>query len=63
MENYSDRIKPIDYGIHTYLENLIKRNYQIPTFQRNVVWDEQNVKKCVLLQTELEFSSECVSYK
>jgi len=45
MANYSDRIKPIDYGIHTYLENLLKRNYQIPTFQRNVVWDEQNVKK------------------
>ena len=45
MTNYSDRIKPIDYGIHTYLENLLKRNYQIPTFQRNVVWDEQNVKK------------------
>jgi len=30
MANYSDRIKPIDYGIHTYLENLLKRNYQIP---------------------------------
>ena len=45
MSNYTDMIKPTDYGIHTYLENLLKKNYQIPTFQREVVWEKDNVKK------------------
>lgn len=45
MLTYTDRIKPTDYGIHTYLENLRKKDYQIPTFQREVVWDKDNVKK------------------
>ncbi len=45
MLTYTDRIKPTDYGIHTYLENLRKKDYQIPTFQREVVWDIDNVKK------------------
>jgi hypothetical protein len=43
--SYTDRIKPTDCGIHTYLENLIQKNYQIPTFQRDVVWERDNVKK------------------
>jgi|TARA_Y100000294_G_C8550715_1_gene335172 hypothetical protein len=45
MTTYTDRIKPTDYGIHTYLESLRKQEYQIPTFQRNVVWEKDNVKK------------------
>ena len=45
MGNYTDMIKPTDYGIHTYLENLLRKDYQIPTFQREVVWDKDNVKK------------------
>jgi hypothetical protein len=44
MGDYTDKIKPTDYGVHTYLENLIKKNYQIPTFQRKVVWDRNQVK-------------------
>lgn len=44
MESYTDKIKPDSYGVHTYLENLIKKNYQIPTFQREVVWDRNQVK-------------------
>lgn len=43
--SYADRIKPTDLSIQVYLENLLKQNYQIPTFQREVVWEEQNVKK------------------
>ncbi len=43
--DYVDRIKPDSKGIFTYLEELINKNYQIPTFQREVVWNEQNVKK------------------
>lgn len=43
--NYSDRIKPTDKSIYSYLEDLLKRNYQIPTFQREVVWEKENVKK------------------
>ncbi len=41
----TDRIKPSDKGINTYLEELTSKNYQIPTFQRKVVWDRENVKK------------------
>lgn len=43
--SYVDRIKPTDISIYSYLEDLIKQNYQIPTFQREVVWEEANVKK------------------
>ncbi len=45
MQNYIDRIKPDAYGITTYLENLRRGQYQIPTFQRDVVWDRQRVKR------------------
>lgn len=45
MTNFTDRIKPTHDGITTYLDNLLKKAYQIPTFQRDVVWDRQNVKK------------------
>lgn len=43
--NYTDRIYPTHKGLTTYLDELISRNYQIPTFQREVVWDRENVKK------------------
>lgn len=43
--NFTDRIKPTDKGITTYLDELKNNNYQIPTFQRNVVWEQENVKK------------------
>ena len=29
MGNYTDMIKPTDYGIHTYLENLLRKDYQL----------------------------------
>jgi hypothetical protein len=43
--NFTDRIKPTDKGITTYLDELKNQNYQIPTFQRDVVWEKENVKK------------------
>jgi len=43
--NFTDRIKPTDKGITTYLDELKSQEYQIPTFQRDVVWEEENVKK------------------
>jgi hypothetical protein len=43
--NYTDRIFPTNKGLTTYLDELILKNYQIPTFQRDVVWEEENVKK------------------
>lgn len=43
--SYTDRIKPTDKGITTYLDELKNQNYQIPTFQRDVVWEKENVKK------------------
>lgn len=43
--NFTDRIKPTDKGITTYLDDLKNQKYQIPTFQRNVVWERENVKK------------------
>jgi hypothetical protein len=43
--NYTDRIFPTNKGLTTYLDELIAKNYQIPTFQRDVVWDQENVKK------------------
>lgn len=45
MSSFVDRIKPDSYGITTYLENLRRGRYQIPTFQRNVVWDRDRVKR------------------
>jgi len=43
--NFTDRIKPTDKGITTYLDELKNLDFQIPTFQRNVVWEKENVKK------------------
>lgn len=43
--NFTDRIKPTDKGITTYLDELKNQDYQIPTFQRDVVWEKDNVKK------------------
>ena len=43
--NYTDRIFPTNKGLTTYLDELIDKNYQIPTFQREVVWEQENVKK------------------
>lgn len=40
-----DRIKPRDVSITTYLEDLKDRQYQIPTFQREVVWERDSIKK------------------
>ncbi|MFW6456712.1 MAG: GmrSD restriction endonuclease domain-containing protein [Planctomycetota bacterium] len=45
MSSKSDRIKPTDKAIGTFLDGLKNSAYQIPTFQRNVVWAEDNVKK------------------
>lgn len=45
--NYTDRIFPTNKGLTTYLDELIAKNYQIPTFQREVVWEHENVKKTV----------------
>lgn len=43
--NFTDRIKPTDKGITTYLDELKSFSYQVPTFQRDVVWEKENVKK------------------
>lgn len=43
--DFTDRIKPNDKGITTYLEELRNLNFQIPTFQREIVWERENVKK------------------
>src|SRR5207244_2677770 len=32
-------------AITTYLDDLLGKKYQIPTFQRDVVWDENQVKR------------------
>lgn len=45
MNSYVDRIKPDSFGITTYLESLRRGQYQIPTFQREVVWDRDRVKR------------------
>ncbi|MDZ8256907.1 GmrSD restriction endonuclease domain-containing protein [Nostoc sp. ChiQUE01b] len=45
MFTYADRIKPDGFSITTYLDNLLAKRYQIPTFQRDVVWEKENVKK------------------
>lgn len=44
MVEFADRIKPSDAAITTYLD-LLASKYQIPTFQRDVVWDEDKVKR------------------
>ena len=43
--SFTNRIKPTDKGITTYLDELKNSDYQIPTFQREVVWEKENVKK------------------
>ncbi len=43
--SYTDRIKPDDKSISRYLDELMGKDFQIPTFQRDVVWEEENVKK------------------
>ena len=43
--SYTDRIFPTNKGLTTYLDDLLNKNYQIPTFQREVVWEKENVKK------------------
>jgi len=43
--NFTDRIRPTDKGITTYLDELENLDYQIPAFQRDVVWEKENVKK------------------
>lgn len=45
MTTFAERIKPTDYHIRTYLDNLRNLEYQIPTFQRDVVWSADSVKK------------------
>ncbi|MEZ2307150.1 DUF262 domain-containing protein [Paraburkholderia sp. RCC_158] len=42
---YANRILPTDLTISKFLNNLRERRYQIPTFQRDVVWEAENVKK------------------
>ncbi len=43
--NFTDRIRPTEKGITTYLDELENLDYQIPTFQRDVVWEKENIKK------------------
>ncbi|GEM_PF-2759908 len=45
MFTFTERIKPDAQSIALYLENLLSNKYQIPTFQRDVVWEKENVKK------------------
>jgi len=42
---FADRIRPSDAAITTYLDDLLAAKYQVPTFQRDVVWDEDKVKR------------------
>lgn len=41
----TERIKPGDRGIPAFIEAIEQGDYQIPTFQRDVAWKEENVKK------------------
>ena len=41
----ADRIKPTQASIGMYLEELRNKQYQIPTFQREVVWEKDSIKK------------------
>jgi hypothetical protein len=45
LRNFADRIKPDSFAITTYLDNLRRGQYQIPTFQREVVWERDRVKR------------------
>ncbi|MDZ8070780.1 MAG: DUF262 domain-containing protein [Nostoc sp. DedQUE08] len=45
MFTSTERIKPDAQSIVLYLESLLSHKYQIPTFQRDVVWEKENVKK------------------
>lgn len=41
----ADRVRIDSHGIMTYFENLQQGQYQIPPFQREVVWDRDVVKR------------------
>ena len=43
--NYADRILPGNLSSTPILDSLLDKKYQIPTFQRQVVWDRESVKK------------------
>ena len=43
--SYADRINPTNKALTSYLDDILARNYQIPTFQREVVWWQPDVKK------------------
>ena len=45
MISQADRIKVTDYAISTFLDDVTSKKYQIPTFQREVVWDHNAVKE------------------
>lgn len=45
MSEFTDRIQPTNSGLATYIDDLKSGKYQIPTFQRDVVWHGDNVKK------------------
>lgn len=45
MNSHVDRIRPDSFGITTYLDNLRRSQYQIPTFQREVVWERDRIKR------------------
>lgn len=45
MNSHVDRIRPDSFGITTYLDSLRRNQYQIPTFQREVVWERDQVKR------------------
>lgn len=42
---HGDPIRPDDEPIGSYIEGLKQKEYQIPTFQREVVWERDNIKK------------------
>ncbi len=42
--SYTDRIFPTNKGLTTYLDELIAKNYQILTFHRNMVWEQENLE-------------------
>lgn len=41
----TERIKPESISIITFINDIEKGEYQIPTFQRDVVWERENIKK------------------
>jgi len=45
MFSNTDRIHPGSKKLLAYMNELRNFQYQIPTFQRNIVWEENNVKK------------------